>query len=57
MDGSVRAGVCAGLFEGKRVPVKVGLVLGAGGVLGGAWLVGGLSALARETDWDPGSAD
>jgi len=37
--------------------VKVGLVLGAGGVLGGAWLVGGLSALAQETDWDPGSAD
>jgi NTE family protein len=37
--------------------VRVGLVLGAGGVLGGAWLVGGLSALARETDWDPGSAD
>jgi NTE family protein len=37
--------------------MRVGLVLGAGGVLGGAWLVGGLSALARETDWDPGSAD
>ena len=37
--------------------MKVGLVLGAGGVLGGAWLVGGLSALAQETDWDPGSAD
>jgi NTE family protein len=37
--------------------MKVGLVLGAGGVLGGAWLVGGLSALARETGWDPGSAD
>ena len=37
--------------------MKVGLVLGAGGVLGGAWLVGGLSALARETDWDPESAD
>lgn len=37
--------------------MKVGLVLGAGGVLGGAWLVGGLSALARETEWDPGSAD
>ena len=32
-------------------------MLGAGGVLGGAWLTGGLSALARETDWDPGSAD
>jgi NTE family protein len=53
----VRARVCAGGFEGKRVTVKVGLVLGAGGVAGGAWLVGGLSALARETDWDPGSAE
>jgi NTE family protein len=53
----VLVGVCSRLFEGKRVSVKVGLVLGAGGVLGGAWLVGGLSALAREADWDPGSAD
>jgi NTE family protein len=38
-------------------PLNVGLVLGAGGVLGGAWLVGALEALARETGWDPGSAD
>ena len=53
----MRVGVCGRLFEGNRVSVKVGLVLGAGGVLGGAWLVGGLSAFARETDWDPGSAD
>lgn len=37
--------------------MKVGLVLGAGGVLGGAWLTGGLDALARETAWDPGSAE
>jgi NTE family protein len=37
--------------------MRVGLVLGAGGVLGGAWLTGGLHALARETDWDPGSAE
>lgn len=37
--------------------VRVGLVLGAGGVLGGAWLVGGLHALAAETGWDPGSAE
>jgi NTE family protein len=37
--------------------VKVGLVLGAGGVLGGAWLTGALDAIADETDWDPGSAD
>src|SRR5437763_4545595 len=36
---------------------KVGLVLGAGGVLGGAWLVGALEAIASETGWDPGSAD
>jgi len=31
----------------------VGLALGAGGVLGGAWLAGALAALARETGWDP----
>jgi NTE family protein len=37
--------------------MKVGLVMGAGGVLGGAWLTGGLDALARETRWDPGSAE
>jgi NTE family protein len=36
---------------------RVGLVLGAGGVLGGAWLVGSLHAIATETGWDPGSAD
>ena len=36
---------------------RVGLVLGAGGVLGGAWLVGALDAIAAETGWDPGSAD
>ena len=37
--------------------MTVGLVLGGGGVLGGAWLTGGLDALARETGWDPASAD
>ena len=36
---------------------RVGLVLGAGGVMGGAWLTGGLHALADETGWDPASAD
>ncbi len=36
---------------------RVGLVLGAGGILGGAWLVGALDAIASETGWDPGSAD
>ncbi|MEA2438989.1 MAG: hypothetical protein QOH76_413 [Thermoleophilaceae bacterium] len=36
--------------------MKVGLVLGAGGVMGGAWLTGGLEAIARETGWDPATA-
>ncbi|MFN2463458.1 MAG: patatin-like phospholipase family protein [Candidatus Dormibacteria bacterium] len=35
----------------------MGLVLGAGGVMGGAWITGGLMALASECGWDPGSAD
>ncbi len=38
-------------------PRRVGLVLGAGGVLGGAWLTGALHAIASETRWDPGSSD
>src|SRR4051794_23589294 len=37
--------------------MRVGLVLGAGGVMGGAWLTGGLEALAAETGWDPASAE
>jgi NTE family protein len=37
--------------------MKVGLVLGAGGVMGGAWLTGGLEAIARETGWDPATAE
>jgi NTE family protein len=37
--------------------MEVGLVLGAGGVAGGAWLTGALHALATETGWDPSSAD
>ena len=32
-------------------------MLGAGGVIGGAWLTGGLHALAQETGWDPAGAD
>ena len=38
-------------------PLRIGLVLGAGGVLGGAWLTGGLQALAAETGWDPAGAE
>jgi NTE family protein len=36
---------------------RIGLVLGGGGVLGAAWLMGGLGALVRETGWDPEHAD
>jgi NTE family protein len=36
---------------------RVGLVLGAGGVLGGAWLAGALAALTEHTGWDPATAD
>lgn len=36
---------------------RVGLVLGAGGVLGGAWLAGALAALTEATAWDPATAD
>jgi NTE family protein len=44
------------MTKSEKTP-RVGLVLGAGGVLGGAWLTGGLHALASETGWDPGSAE
>jgi NTE family protein len=37
--------------------MKVGLVLGAGGVVGAAWLIGALEALASETGWDPTDAE
>jgi NTE family protein len=37
--------------------MRIGLVLGAGGVQGGAWLTGALDALADSTGWDPASAD
>jgi NTE family protein len=45
------------MAKGRGGNIRVGLVMGAGGVIGGAWLTGGLSALARETGWDPSSAD
>jgi NTE family protein len=44
-------------FDSSQPHMKVGLVLGAGGIQGGAWLTGGLDALAEETGWDPATAD
>ena len=37
--------------------MRIGLVLGAGGVVGGSWLVGALEALESETGWSPSHAD
>jgi len=37
--------------------VSIGLVLGAGGMVGGAFHAGALAALADTTGWDPRSAD
>src|SRR3712207_595985 len=37
--------------------MRIGLVLGAGGVVGGSWLVGALEALESETGWSPSEAD
>jgi NTE family protein len=39
-------------MQGKTV----GLALGAGGVLGGAWLAGALAALRHVTGWEPAAA-
>jgi NTE family protein len=38
-------------------PPRRGIVLGGGGVLGAAWMIGALSALADSLDWDPRDAE
>jgi NTE family protein len=43
-------------MNGER-QTRVGLVLGAGGVVGASWLIGSLQALAGETGWDPREAE
>src|SRR6476661_4332635 len=37
--------------------MRVGLVLGGGGLVGASWLIGALEALASETGWSPSEAD
>ncbi len=37
--------------------MRVGLVLGAGGVVGAAWLIGALQAIEEETGWAPHTAE
>ena len=39
-----------------RTGPRVGLVLGGGGILGGAWLVGALHSLVEASGWDPTTA-
>src|SRR5687768_12814918 len=56
-SSGIRTGLPIPPMEYNPGDMKVGLVLGAGGVMGGAWLTGGLDALARETGWDPADAD
>src|SRR5690349_2261184 len=37
--------------------MRVGLVLGAGGVVGASWLIGALEALEAETGWSGAQAE
>ena len=48
--------VMRGAFGGRQRPT-IGLVLGAGGVVGQAYQAGVLAALEREVGWDPRNAD
>ncbi len=47
----------AGQGPGHHVGHRVGLVLGAGGTAGAAWIFGCLEVLEELTDFDPGQAD
>ncbi len=47
--------VIRGGFASRKAP-RIGLVLGAGGVVGQAYQAGVLAALERETGWDPRDA-
>jgi NTE family protein len=43
-------------MRGKPNQRSVGLVLGGGGILGGAWLVGALHSLVEASGWNPTTA-
>ncbi|MBV9487480.1 MAG: patatin-like phospholipase family protein [Frankiaceae bacterium] len=44
-------------MSAKPKPPRRGLVLGGGGVLGAAWMIGALAALSESLDWDPRDAE
>src|SRR5436305_13684588 len=43
--------------QGRGAAMKIGLVLGGGGVTGAAWLIGALDAIESETGWRGSDAD
>src|SRR3954467_15420945 len=44
-------------MSARRPEPRRGIVLGGGGVLGAAWMIGALSALRDAYDWEPHTAD
>jgi NTE family protein len=46
-----------GVSKEYRSTMRVGLVLGAGGVVGASWLIGALEALEAETGWRAADAE
>jgi NTE family protein len=44
-------------MRARRPAPRRGIVLGGGGVLGAAWMIGALSALRDTYDWEPHAAD
>ena len=44
-------------MSARRSAPRRGIVLGGGGVLGAAWMIGALSALRDTCDWEPHEAD
>ena len=44
-------------MSARRAAPRRGIVLGAGGVLGAAWMIGALSALRETWGWEPHEAD
>ncbi len=44
-------------MRAKLKAMRVGLALGAGGVVGGAWLAGAMTALTASTGWNPATAE
>jgi NTE family protein len=57
LGGTERGAVFGGGGVMIQTHSRVGLVLGAGGVLGGAWQAGALQALKLQTGWDPRDAE